>query len=169
MISDKIPEILNKTKEYVFDKLKLDLVNLVEEKEGQIYLSYRFELNQSKVIFRNAKITPSKVGQFVTLWKRNDKGVTQPFDFSDDFDFIIINTQYKNHWGHFVFSKLALKEHSIISFETKEGKRGIRVYPPWDKVTNKQAERTQKWQLEYFLEIPGNEPLNMELANKFYS
>jgi len=36
-----------------------------------------------------------------------------------------------------------LADKSIISKNGKLGKRGIRVYPPWDMVTNKQAEKTQ--------------------------
>ena len=41
----------------------------------------------------------------------------------------------------------------IISTSKKEGKRGFRVYPPWDTATNKQAVKTQQWQLDYYYEI----------------
>jgi hypothetical protein len=34
----------------------------------------------------------------------------------------------------------------------KAGKRGFRVYPIWDKPDNKQAEKTQKWQVKHFLD-----------------
>jgi hypothetical protein len=36
----------------------------------------------------------------------------------------------------------------------RDGQRAMRVYPPWDKLTSKQAQKTQAWQGEYFLEIP---------------
>jgi MepB protein len=40
-------------------------------------------LNGLRVQYRVAKITPTKVGQFVTLWKRVGRGPIQPFDLSD--------------------------------------------------------------------------------------
>jgi hypothetical protein len=44
-------------------------------------------------------------------------------------------------------------QQGILSDNIKEGKRAIRVYPPWDKAENKQAIKTQAWQLLYFLEV----------------
>ncbi|MFQ6421766.1 MULTISPECIES: MepB family protein [unclassified Bacillus (in: firmicutes)] len=49
------------------------------------------------------------------------------------------------------------------------GKRAIRVYPPWDKTTSRQAQKTQAWQLEYFLEIPVNRPIDCVRAQMLYS
>jgi hypothetical protein len=49
------------------------------------------------------------------------------------------------------FLKSVLADKGIITKNGKEGKRGIRVYPPWDIATNKQAEKTQSWQTKYFL------------------
>ncbi|RYE38879.1 MAG: MepB domain containing protein, partial [Sphingobacteriales bacterium] len=40
--------------------------------------------------------------------------------------------------------------HDILSGNGKNGKRGFRVYPPWDLTENSQARKTQQWQLEYF-------------------
>jgi hypothetical protein len=42
------------------------------------------------------------------------------------------------------------------------------VYPPWDIVVNRQAQKTQKWQLEYFLEIPENTGIDVARANLLY-
>jgi hypothetical protein len=54
-----------------------------------------------------------------------------------------------------------LVEKGIIS-DKREGKRAIRVYPPWDFTESKQAQKIQKWQLNYFLQIPidGNLDIN---------
>ncbi|MEQ8907039.1 MepB family protein [Ekhidna sp.] len=41
----------------------------------------------------------------------------------------------------------------MLSTDKKEGKRAFRVYPNWDAVKSKQAERTQKWELNYFYQI----------------
>ena len=39
----------------------------------------------------------------------------------------------------------------------------MRVYPPWDVTVSRQAQKTQKWQMAYFLEIPLN--LSIELCS----
>ncbi|MEC0126550.1 MepB family protein [Paenibacillus pabuli] len=54
----------------------------------------------------------------------------------------------RTYIGHFVFPKHVLLQRDIISDQGKGGKRAIRVYPPWDKPTSKQALNTQQWQLE---------------------
>lgn len=107
-------------------------------------------MNDSLIIFREAKITPKKIGQFVSVWKRNELGITQPHDLSDNFEFFIIKCQSKNKIGQFVFPKAELARRCIVTTPQKDGKRGFRVYPPWDKAENKQAIKTQEWQLNYF-------------------
>lgn len=106
-----------------------------------------FELDGQKIIGRISKITPTKTGQFVTIWKRNKKGTTEPFDIQDDFEFIIIISKSGESIGQFIFPKSVLAEKGIISQDKKNGKRGIRMYPPWDTVTNKQAAKTQTGRL----------------------
>lgn len=105
---------------------------------------------KNKTIYREAKITPKKIGQFVSVWKRNKAGITEPRQLNDDFDEFIIKCEAGNKVGQFVFPKAVLAEKGIVSTNLKEGKRGFRVYPPWDKAENKQAIKTQEWQLEYF-------------------
>ena len=58
---------------------------------------------------------------------------------------------------------------SILSKPGKEGKRGFRVYPDWDKVENKQAEKTQKWQLEFFLELSSKTTFDVDRAKFLYT
>ena len=67
---------------------KLVIANFETEKEGMVYQACQFTLSGAKVICRTAKITPKKVGQFVTFWNRNSEGVTQPFSNKDDFIFM---------------------------------------------------------------------------------
>lgn len=55
--------------------------------------------------------------------------------------------------GQFVFPKSVLHEKSLVSKEGHGGKQAMRVYPPWDVTENKQAQKTQAWQLLYFFEI----------------
>lgn len=119
------------------------------ESESSEYGACSFVLNDLNILFRSAKITPTKTGQFVTLWKRINQGTIQPFDSSDVIDFFFISVRKDNQFGLFIFPKNILISKEIIS-DKKEGKRGIRVYPPWDTTSSKQAQKTQKWQLDYF-------------------
>jgi hypothetical protein len=128
------------------------ITNIVEELEGKIYCAHSFSINDWVIKYRSAKITPTKTGQFVTLWRRNEHGKTTPYNVSDAFDKVIISTSSGENFGCFVFPKSILIEKGIVTNEQKEGKRGFRVYPPWDLTTNNQAIKTQQWQLEFFKE-----------------
>jgi hypothetical protein len=141
---------------------------LIIEPESTEYGACQFFLNNFKILFRTAKITPTKTGQFVTLWKRIEKGPIQPFDSSDSIDFFMISVRKENQFGFFIFPKAVLISKEIITGK-KEGKRAIRVYPPWDITMSKQAQKTQKWQLDYFLEIKDEKLFNIELANQLFN
>lgn len=164
-------EILNynltEIKTKVYDKCSFQISNVNIELEGKEYDACQFKLNRLKIICRSSKITPKKVGQFVTFWKRNKDGQTQPFNETDEIDYYVINVRTENLFGQFVFPKSELINKGIISTNKKEGKRGFRVYPLWDIAKNKQAEKTQKWQLKYFFEI--NSTINLILAERLYS
>ncbi|HRB68890.1 MAG TPA: MepB family protein, partial [Chitinophagales bacterium] len=103
-------------------------------------------------------------GQFVSIWKRNKQGITEPFNISDEFDLYIIATRHNQKFGLFIFSKTILLENKILSDTKKVGKRGIRVYPTWDETTNKQAQKTQHWQTKYFLEITQGNQINTAIV-----
>nr|WP_255509225.1 MepB family protein [Flavobacterium sp. J27] len=130
------------------------------------YGACTFELNDKKIQHRVAKITPTKVGQFVTIWKRNQQGITEPYHVTDALDFIFITTIENEKIGQFIFPKSVLAENAIISSDQKEGKRGIRVYPPWGEVTSKQALKTQSWQTKYFVTIRENKIDNATLLTQ---
>ncbi|MEO6523190.1 MAG: MepB family protein [Mucilaginibacter sp.] len=157
---------LAEAKELVYDVLGYDCADLLMETESVEYGACIFKLNGLSVKFRVAKITPTKTGQFVTIWKREQGGPIKPFDESDEIDLIIISTRKENYFGQFIFPKAVLLRHGIISNKHVGGKRGIRVYPPWDVTTSAQAKKTQQWQLKYFLEIPFDKPLNEGIVRK---
>jgi len=138
------------------------------EPESAEYGAYTFKLNDFLIRFRVAKITPTKIGQFVTLWKRVGNGSTQPYDISDLVDFFIISTRKEKHFGQFIFPKSVLCEQGVFSIKGKGGKRGIRVYPPWDKTLSRQAQKTQEWQIRYFLEIPQDKKIDCARAQELY-
>jgi hypothetical protein len=167
MIEKELNSELLQVKELAYDKCNLEFSNLEIDSESAEYQACSFQLNLFEIIHRLSKITPTKIGQFVTIWKRNDKGVTAPFDVSDNFDFIIITSKSGENLGQFVFPKSVLLEKRIISNNNTSGKRGIRVYPPWDIPTSKQAEKTQNWQIKYFYSIENNS-FNNELVKKLF-
>jgi len=147
---------LKNVDELIFQPLGLKLLNLEEDTEAKKYSGCSFVLNHLNIKFRTAKITPTKTGQFVTIWKRNEKGETSPFDYNDVFDFYLISASTNSNRGIFIFPKEVLIEKGILSHDKKIGKRGIRVYPCWDLTESKQAKTTQKWQAEYFLDLSQN-------------
>ena len=151
-----IPDDLNIVIKSIYNQYGFICTHPLAELESAEYCAYTFKINKKSIIYREGKITPTKIGQFVTLWKRIGKGPIQPFDASDDIDLVIISVRNKEHFGQFVFPKSVLIEKGILTSNNKEGKRAIRVYPPWNKTDNKQAQKTQQWQLKYFLEISDN-------------
>jgi hypothetical protein len=161
-----LPNELETVKRLIYDNFGFELTNMKLSTESLHYGACSFELNNKKIQYRVSKITPLKAGQFVTIWKRNREGITKPFDLSDDFDFIIIAAKRDNNFGQFIFPKSILAERGIITKDNKEGKRGIRVYPPWDKVTNKQAEKSQIWQTKFFLTIDDGNSTNVDLIKR---
>jgi hypothetical protein len=153
-------------KELVYDKCDFEFINLKQNIECKEYGACSFVLNGKMIRQRISKITPTKKGQFVTIWKRNHDGITEPFDNTDKFDYLIITARNDENFGQFIFPKSVLAENGIITKNGKIGKRGIRVYPPWDITTNKQALKSQTWQTNYFLTINNDNSTDLKLAKK---
>lgn len=129
------------------------LQNLKIEDESRDYAASEFTLNKRSIKFRVGKITPTKVGQFVTFWKRRGEGPILPYEDSDLFDFLVISVRAEDRVGQFVFPKTVLCERGIVSCKEREGKRAMRLYPSWDQADSAQARKTQAWQLQYFIEF----------------
>jgi hypothetical protein len=139
-MTNQIPKDLLLAKTLIFDSCGMVISDFKMEPKNN-YQACSFLLNHQKVHYRTAKITPTKTGQFVAIWTRNEKGTTSPIHIYDQIDFLIITTRRENHIGQFVFPVSALLQNKIISTASQEGKRGMRVYPPWDIALNKQAQK----------------------------
>lgn len=144
---------LNFIQKHIYEPCDFVISHALADKEGDEYGAGTYKLNQLRIITRTAKITPKKTGQFVAIWQRDQDGITQPQRIDGEFDLLVINCRAGDKFGQFIFPKAALAKHGIISTDQKRGKNGIRVYPSWDEAINKQAVKTQNWQLDYFLEI----------------
>ncbi len=152
----------------IYNSPELKCSELIVEKEGSEYGACSFKINSRFVRFRVAKITPIKIGQFVTLWKRAKNGPIQPYDVTDEIDFFIISVRKDNQFGQFIFPKSILLQHKIISNNGQGGKLAIRVYPPWDITVSAQAKKTQTWQLQYFLELSSNKSIDYVRMKTLY-
>ncbi len=153
-------------KRLIYDKHNFNVTDLTIEDEGSEYGACHYKLNGRFIQFRVSKITPTKTGQFVTIWKRNKNGITAPFDNSDNLDFVIITAKRDDNFGHFIFPKSVLVDKGIISKNDKGGKRGIRVYAPWDIVESNQASKTKSWQVNYFVPISNDHTTDVDIAKR---
>jgi hypothetical protein len=124
------------------------------EQESGEYGACRFELEGRTVVFRVAKTTPTKIGQFVTVWKRHTPSdEIAPLDSGDGIDVVVVSVADATHRGQFVFNQQTLLKFGVISRDGLGGKRAIRVYPPWTNPVAKDAIKTQNWQLRCFVAL----------------
>ncbi|MFJ2770783.1 MepB family protein [Streptomyces sp. NPDC087300] len=143
-------------KELVYDPCGFVCSQPVAEAESAEYAAHAFTLDGLAVRFRAARTTPTKVGQFVTVWKRSPGGPIAPYDSSDPVDLFVISCRDEGRFGQFVFSVDTLRRHGVVATDGVGGKRAFRVYPPWVTTANRQADRTQAWQLAHFLDLRGD-------------
>lgn len=167
--TDAIHKDLIEAKKRIYNPCGLECSQPMKEEESAEYGAYSFELNSFSVKYRVAKTTPTKVGQFVTLWKRIGNSPILPYDISDPIDFFVISVRKDTHFGQFIFPKTVLRDKGVLSINNEGGKRAIRVYPSWDTALNRQAQKTQKWQIEYFLDMSNNKQVDVTRVQMLYS
>ncbi len=156
-------------KELVYDPSGFVCSRPVPEPEGAEYAAHAFTLDGLSVRFRAAKTTPTKAGQFVTVWQRSEEGPIRPFDAGDGVDLFVVSSRAGGHFGQFVFPREVLCERGIVSRDRSGGKRGLRVYPPWVTTTSRQARATQAWQVTHFLHLgTGAGPADLVHARALY-
>jgi hypothetical protein len=130
---------------------------VVPEAESADYGACRFGLDGRVIVARVARTTPTKIGQFVTLWKRPLPGAAiAPLAFDDPVDIVLVSCSNGEQHGQFVFDKRILVKQGVFSSPQHDGKRAMRVYPPWSHPVAKDAVRTQQWQRDYFLHFSGD-------------
>lgn len=90
------------------------MTNLKLNPESSKYSACSFELNGQKVEQITSKITPSKTGRFIAIFKRNKKGIITPFDILDPVDFIIITSKGGDNVGNLFFRKWYLQKKELF-------------------------------------------------------
>lgn len=126
----------------------------VPEAESADYGACRADLHGKRLVLRVAKTTPTKTGQFVTVWKRpHPDADIAPLDEADPVDVVIIAVADDDgaRHGFFIFPRSVLLEQGVMSRASQGGKRALRVYPPWCAPESTQAQRTQRWQGAWFV------------------
>jgi hypothetical protein len=127
------------------------ILNPKIDKEGKSYSACSFSVLEKNIIFRTAKKTPTKIGFFVTLWKRLYKeSEIESFEESDPVDFVVIKCNDPSNHGYFIFPKNVLVIQKVFSSSRVNGKRALRIYPPSCEVLNDQAKKTQRWQSPFY-------------------
>ena len=130
----------------------------VPEAESAQYGACRTELHGRRLVLRVAKTTPTKSGQFVTVWKRpHPDSEIAPLDEADPIDVVLIAVADSAQHGFFIFPRSVLLERGVMSRASQGGKRALRVYPPWCAPESVQAQRTQRWQAAWFV-AAGDQP-----------
>ncbi len=130
-----------------FEVLKIEKQN--QEYEGMIIKSEEMGI---KIRSRLAKKTPKKEGYFVTFWEKDESGENQAFSYEEIAMLVVVVVDGEKQ-GFFAFPKKVLIDKGIAKAENKNGKMAMRVYPEWSQDLNKAAQRTQKWQKDYFYSL----------------
>jgi hypothetical protein len=166
-----LPHQLNSAIENIYHPAGLHITQAPQrEIESSEYDACRFGLNNQNIVFRVAKTTPTKIGQFVTLWKRpSPASEIAPLDVNDNISHVVVTVFDENHRGQFVFNQDILSKKGVMSRAGIGGKRAIRVYPPWTQPIAKQAIKTQQWQLQYFLPIQSDVTADCQLVSRLFS
>lgn len=139
--------------------LGLTAPSITAEADNAGYGAATFEVFGLSVRARTARVTPTKVGLFVAHWRRAPGGSTEPFDGVGSTDLVIVTTVEGDQAGAFLFPRGTLLAQGILAGAVpaggvSAGRRGFRVYPPWSATTNAQAQRTQRWQGAFFVDLP---------------
>lgn len=117
--------------------------------EGHEYQASRLRINGNQAIFRVAKTTQDRPGQFVTLWKRPQNKIV-PFNINDNISFVIVDVRGESddgtvRRGQFIFDKEILIKQGILESSKAKGKMAFRVFPPWSQeLIRKNPVKTQK-------------------------
>lgn len=161
-------EIMNKLDNLIYKPNNLLPTDLKEEKQNSEYAGGVFRLNNKTSRFRLSKITPNKIGQFVSFWEKNENMKNQAFSYEAAPDLLVITCIDDNKLGQFIFPKEVLLKEKILRTQEQKGKMAMRVYPIWDQPVSNQAKKSQMWQLHYFIDLSDTENVLIDKLLNLY-
>ncbi|MGH1145904.1 MepB family protein [Bacillus pseudomycoides] len=153
----------------VYKPNNLIITDLKEEKQNSEYAGGIFQLNNKTIRFRVSKITPNKIGQFVSFWEKNENMQNQSFSYDPAPDLLVITCIDENKLGQFIFPKEILLKEKILKTQSQKGKMAMRIYPVWDNPVSDQAKKSQMWQLQYFVNLSDTNNLSIDKLLNLYS
>ncbi|MDN5755954.1 MAG: MepB family protein [Arthrobacter sp.] len=134
--------------------LRTEFVPVAPEEQNSDYEAGNAPVSGQRWRLRTARVTPTKAGAFVAVWRRSEQGATEPFPADEEIAglavFVVEEDQRR---GLFWFTAAHLRELGITSSQGHPGKRGFRVYPEWCTGLNRQASRTQAAQAPAFVRL----------------
>ncbi|NQZ32059.1 MAG: MepB family protein [Oceanospirillaceae bacterium] len=157
------------------------------------YEALVFSLDEKRIVYRKAKVTPDRPGAFLAIWQRPSLANShdnKPTPLTaDDLDYLFIKVEscssaaagegamYNAKSGMFIFPVSLLIEKGIVSSTKNKGKTGFRVFPPWSqdrgvigtKVFSASGKKTQRWQIPFFLAIAENGSIDAGELKKLLS
>ncbi|WP_141498737.1 MepB family protein [Bacillus toyonensis] len=162
-------DIIQNLNNIVYKLNNLIITNLKEERQNSEYAGALFHLNNKTIRFRVSKITPNKIGQFVSFWEKNENMQNQAFSYVAAPDLLVITCINDHKLGQFIFPKEILLEEKILKIQSQKGKMAMRVYPIWDKPVSNQAKKSQMWQLQYFIDLSNINNVSIDKLLHLYS
>ncbi|MDH6679397.1 hypothetical protein M2284_003619 [Rhodococcus sp. LBL1] len=153
----------------LFDVLGVEYSPAVPEPDNTDYGAVVSDIGRSTMRFRVGKLTPRKVGLFVSVWRRAPCGSTEPFPAEGNVDGLVVAAREGGRFGAFVFPTEVLVTRGVVSVDGAGGKRGFRVYPPWSATNNPQAKRSQQWQCDYFLGMDDGSDVDLNRAGRLFA
>ncbi|HEN0469802.1 TPA: MepB family protein [Streptococcus agalactiae] len=129
-----------------------------EEKWNEKYegILIRIEGDGNYKRCRLAHKTASKMGDFTVFWQKDGNGKNIPFYEQDEVEDLIIVIKDGRWKGLFIIPKEVAVSKGILSSANSQGKMAMRFYPPWCSDLNRTALVTQRWQLNYFIDLSRN-------------
>ena len=131
----------------------IEPLQILPEEQGSDYESGHVLLDSGKWRIRSARVTPTKPGAFVAIWRRSPSGSTEPFDSSDECEGLMVFVSEAERFGVFTFTREHLVDLGVFQSARAPGKRGFRVYPSWCTHLNTQAVRTQRAHASAFADL----------------
>lgn len=129
----------------------LIIENIVQKINNIAYEGLCFDILNISYRSRLAKKTAKKAGYFTVFWEKDKEGKNSPYHFESSPDQLIIVVLDSDRKGKFVFPRDVLLEHGILADDLNKGKMALRVYPDWESDLNATAQKTQSWQIDYFV------------------
>lgn len=106
---NKFYTALNYVNKIFYEPNQLTVRSIQEETQNSNYGAGTFQLSSRTVRFRVANKTPTKIGQFVAFWEKDENDKNQPFTYEAAPEFLVITTSMSDcEFGQFIFQKIFL-------------------------------------------------------------